>query len=243
MSILNNIQDRFHDVFELFYPHVCPICGARIEGREQTVCTACSADAPLTGFELLADNPVSRRVWNLIPADNASAMLYYIHEGKWTRMVSEFKFGGQWRFALSMGKMWGATLARSPLYAAIDTVIPIPLHPLRALSRGYNQSEYLAQGVASALNADLITDAVVRKRHNRSQRTVSKSARWNNAESIFETVRPQILKGRRILLVDDVFTTGATSISCAETILRAVPDCHISIAALFVSKQELGIKD
>lgn len=243
MLTLSSIADTFDDLFRLFYPHLCPVCGGLVEGRRQTVCSRCSADAPYTGFEIIADNPVSRRVWNIIPAQNACSMLYYIHDGRWRNLVSNFKFKGKWKFALDMGRIFGASLSQSPLYGNVDTVIPVPLHPWRTMSRGYNQSEYLARGIAGQLGARVDTRSVRRTRHNRSQRTVDKTERWDNVNNLFEVRHPESLKGRHILLVDDVFTTGATIISLGEAVLRAVPDCRISIATLFVSKQELGIRD
>ena len=78
MLTLDDIKRRLRDVAELFYPHLCPVCGSKVEGYHQKVCTRCMVDAPLTGFEQLADNPVSRRVWNLIPAQRACALLYYV---------------------------------------------------------------------------------------------------------------------------------------------------------------------
>ena len=76
------------------------------------------------------------------------------------------------------------------------------------------------------------TRSVVRRIYNRSQTRVSARDRWSNVEGIFAVRRPELLTGRHILLVDDICTTGATAISCAETILKAVPDCRISYAAL-----------
>lgn len=243
MLTLDDIMRELRSVAELFYPHLCPVCGGRIEGDHQKVCTRCMVDAPLTGFEQLADNPVSRRVWNLIPAQRACALLYYVHEGKWRNLAHRFKFAGRWRYAVDAGRMMGSMLAESPLWGDVDCVAAVPLHTLRKLSRGYNQSEYIAKGVAEALGVEHLTGCLSRHTYNRPQVDTDKDKRWDNVEGIFSVTHPERLSGRHILLIDDVFTTGATTISCGEAILRAVPDCRLSIATLFVSKQELGISD
>jgi predicted amidophosphoribosyltransferase len=140
--------------------------------------------------------------------------------------------------------MMGNILAQSPLWGHIDSVAAIPLHPTRKLLREYNQSDFLAQGIAQQLNIPHIQGAIHRTVNNRPQRQApTKEQRWDNVEGIFSVAKPALLQGRHLLLVDDVFTTGATIISCCEAILRAAPDCHISVATLFASKQEVGIKD
>ncbi len=84
----------------------------------------------------------------------------------------------------------------------------------------------------------MVSGAVVRSRYNRSQTSRSHKERWENVKGIFSVRRPEKLAGKHILLVDDVLTTGATLISCAEAILSAVPDAHISIVTLAVSRGE-----
>jgi predicted amidophosphoribosyltransferase len=88
------------------------------------------------------------------------------------------------------------------------------------------------------------TRAVVRRVNNPSQTTTSTTKeRWSNVEGIFSVRRPERLAGKHVLLVDDVMTTGATIGSCAESIVRALPDVRVSIAALYASKKGMGIRD
>ncbi|WP_418451230.1 ComF family protein [Alistipes sp.] len=105
---------------------------------------------------------------------------------------------------------------------------------------GYNQSEYLAAGLARALDKPVWTGILRRRRNNPSQTGARTPDRWSNVQDLFALRRPERLAGRHILLVDDVFTTGATLVSCAEAILAAVPDCRISMATLAVSARSLG---
>jgi len=239
MSILNNIID----IFRLFFPKHCPVCLGHIDNESQLICTKCMVDAPLTGFENLANNPVAERVWNMIPIERGCSLLFYVHEGLWRNLAYEFKFRGQWHRALAAGRMMGQMLAQSPLWAHIDSVAAVPLHKARTLSRGYNQSDFLAQGIAESMNIKYLRGVLKRNANTPPQRLAAKEQRWDNVKDAFSVARPELLRGRHLLLVDDVFTTGATMVSCGEAILREVPDCHISIATLFASKQEVGIKD
>lgn len=154
-------------------------------------------------------------------------------------MVHDFKYRSGWSLATEMGHWYGRELAEAGLYGDVDVVVPVPLHFLKRIKRGYNQSEYIARAIAQTLALPVDTRNVVRRVHNSSQTRRAKSERWENVEGIFAVRHAERLSGRHILLVDDVLTTGATIISCAEAIYRAVPDCRLSIATIAVSKSEL----
>ena len=119
----------------------------------------------------------------------------------------------------------------------------MPLHPLKRLRRGYNQSEYIAEGIAAQLGAEVDRRSVRRRRNTASQALKPRRERAGNVEGAFAVRHPERLAGRHVLLVDDVMTTGSTLLSCAAEMLRAVPDCRVSIAALAVSRLELGDKE
>ncbi|MDR1671809.1 MAG: ComF family protein [Alistipes sp.] len=234
----------FRDIRDLFFPPMCPACGAAMEGGEGFLCTACQWAMPLTGFEEMADNPVARRFWGLVPIRNATAFIWFTDNSGFRRVVHSFKYGGRWALARDMGRWFGRVLADTDAYAGVDAIVPVPLHPLKFLSRGYNQSEYIARGMALSMGVRVETRAVARRVNHPSQtRTTTHGERWENVEGIFTVRRPERLAGRHILLVDDVLTTGATLGSCAEEIARTVPDCNISIATLYASKKGLGIKE
>lgn len=238
MSILS---DLFHDVGALFFPPRCPVCGSTLPEGCSLVCTRCRADAPLTGFWREADNPMTRRLWGLMPVTRASALLYYAKGSGWRRLIHRFKYKGAWRLALEAGRWYGEELCESGLYDDVDVIVPVPLHRFKLLRRGYNQSEYLAEGIAAGLRVEVDRRSVVRIRNNPSQARTPRPERSRNVEGAFAVRRPEALTGRHVLLVDDVFTTGETLLSCGEAIRRAAPGCRISIAALAVSRRELGM--
>lgn len=184
---------------------------------------------------------MTHRLWGLIPVVHATAFFYFITDSGWRRLIHRFKYKGAWRLAREMGAWYGSYLAQSDLYHDVDVVIPVPLHWRKRLWRGYNQSEYLAEGIAGELSVGVDRRSVVRQRNNPSQALTSTDGRWENVRDVFQVAHPERLVGKHILLVDDVFTTGATIVSCAEEILRCAPDCRISIGVLAVSHRGLGI--
>jgi ComF family protein len=157
-------------------------------------------------------------------------------------MVHRFKYGGEWRAAYDMGRWYGAELRESGLYADVDVVVPVPLHLGRRLWRGYNQSEYIARGIARELGVEVDARSVRRHRYNSSQTSQRADERWDNVEGIFRVKRPERLHGKHILLVDDVFTTGATIMSLGSTILSAVENVRLSVAVLATSRHSLRLK-
>ena len=151
-------------------------------------------------------------------------------------MIHRFKYSGEWQIAYNMGRWYGAELKASGLYDDIDVVIPVPLHPFKLLKRGYNQSTYLAEGMAKAMGATIDTRAARRIRNNPSQARRGARDRWENVDELFRIVRPERLHGKHILVVDDVLTSGATLTTFLKEIISTVPDCRISVATLAVSK-------
>ena len=166
MSILS---DLLRDVAALFFPPRCPVCGAPLAQGERTVCTLCRTTAPLTGFWLEADNPLLAKCRDMLPVERASGFLYYIHGSGWRELIRGFKYRGAWRTARAMGEWYGRCLKESGLYDGVEVVVPLPLHPVKRCRRGYNQSEYIAEGIASQLGAEVDRRSVRRKRNTESQ--------------------------------------------------------------------------
>ncbi len=221
----------------LLFPARCIVCGEGISDAMHGICTMCRYNIPLTHFWLTEDNPTRRHLEGLIPIVHASSFYFFIDGSMWRRLIHRFKYGSEWRLARTMGYWYGTELRSSTLYGDVDVIVPVPLHYCKRLKRGYNQSRYIAEGMAEAMGIRIEAGAVRRVRNNPPQALSDMHTRWDNVEGIFEVSGAERLRGQHILLVDDVLTTGATLTSCARTILEAAPDCRISIATLAVSRK------
>lgn len=224
MSILTDV------LFLFISPH-CPVCGAYLLDEERTFCSSCRLTAPFTGYSANADNPMFRSFMGIVPVESATALIHFSQNG-WRKAIHEFKYRGAWRIALDFGKWVGHDLLSSDLFRGVDMVVPVPLHPFKKIIRGYNQSDYIAKGVAQVLQVPVLTTNMVRRHYNRSQTRTRKSKRWSNVQDIFAVRHPEQFAGKHILLVDDVFTTGATITSCALAIIQSAPDVRISVATI-----------
>jgi ComF family protein len=116
-------------------------------------------------------------------------------------------------------------------FSEVDIIVPVPLHKSRLRKRGYNQSDFIAAGIAEALGKDLDTKTLYRAIANPTQTKKHRYDRWTNVEGIFALKNPQHLANKHILLVDDIVTTGATLESCAATIL-GIGSVEVSIVAM-----------
>jgi ComF family protein len=229
-------MNPLRDIAALFFPPVCAACGKPLPPDGGFLCSYCRWEIPLTRFWERGDNPMAERLRAHIPVVEASAFYFFAHGSGFRDLIHDFKYRGRWRPARQMGAWYGAELAASGRYAGVDLVVPVPLHLRKRLSRGYNQSEYIARGIASALGTPVDTRSVARTVDTRSQATRKGPERWDNVENIFRVRRPRALAGRHLLLVDDVLTTGATLLSLARAILDAAPDARISIATLAATR-------
>ena len=229
MSIVGNI---FRAIRTMLGGDSCMICGGYADDTTHHICTQCRLSIPLTRYYLDTDNPIKDRFSSFVPIQRASALYFYDSDPLWREVIHRTKYRGQWRLAYVMGRWYGEVLRDTELYDDVDVIIPIPLHPLKTIKRGYNQSAYIGEGMAREMGVKVDRRSVRRVKNNPSQTTKSGSSRWDNVEQIFRVVEPERLRGKHILIVDDVLTTGATISSCIAAIYAAVPDCRISVVAL-----------
>lgn len=116
----------------------------------------------------------------------------------------------------------------------IDMIIPVPLHPVKERIRGFNQSFLISQGISSATGLPVDSGSLVRVIRTATQTKRSRYDRWKNVEGTFMVTDPCSVRGKHILLIDDVITTGSTIESCAVELLRS-EGVRVSVAALAVS--------
>lgn len=225
----------WNDLLHLFYPNLCALCQKPLVEGEEQICLGCLCDLPHTGYHRLPDNPVEQRLAGMVALEHGSAFLHYAKGGKTQRLIYALKYYDNPELGFLLGRQAARELLsdRSPLCQA-DLLIPVPLHPRKETTRGYNQSERIAAGMSSILRIPVCTDQVSRIIPTDSQTHRSIYERWQNTCSIFKINRPETLINKQLLLIDDVITTGATIAACAEA-LRMVPGVRVNAFSLSIA--------
>lgn len=228
----------WHSLVEMLFPRRCPVCNGRLLG-ESCVCTLCMRKLPRTLYHLYPGNKLEQRFYGTIPIERATGYFFYTPESPYHQILHQLKYYGHTEMGEYMGRCMATHLmdGGGDFLEGVELIVPVPLSKARKRKRGYNQSEILAQGISQVTGLPVEGDAVLRVVDNPTQTHLSNTKRWENVKGIFE-ISPSafhLLKGKHILLVDDVTTTGATLTSCAQTILTSVPDCRVSIAVLAIA--------
>ncbi|MEX2401538.1 MAG: phosphoribosyltransferase family protein [Rhodothermales bacterium] len=208
-------------LLHLALPPFCLSCGNNVPDASTLLCFACIRSADR------ADADDVRERLDRLPAarkaiDMAYALWIFDKGGFLQHVHQALKYGNRPHYGLYLGRILGCayerTLVRHP---PPDVLVPIPLHRSRLYERGYNQSDYLARGVAAVLDRPIDADRLQRPRPTRSQTRLSRSARWENLRDAFVVTDAAAVTDRRVLLVDDILTTGATVGAAAHALLEA----------------------
>ena len=226
----------FHSFWSLFFPRCCVVCGSPLSRGEECLCTCCNINLPRTGFHLRKDNPVECLFWGRIPGlKRASSFLFYRKGSDFRRILHLLKYGGYKELGEVMGRYMSAELSSGEFFDGVDMIIPVPLHRKKQKLRGYNQSEWIARGIASVTGIPLCAECMIREKNTETQTRKSTFERWENVEGIFKLCDTVHFEGKHVLLVDDVLTTGATTVACASAFAR-VSGIRISVLTLAVAE-------
>jgi ComF family protein len=203
------------------FPNLCNACGMHLYGDEKVICLHCLHDLPFTDFHLHQDNLVAKQLWGRLPFEAAMAMLYFKKGTKIQQLIHNLKYKGQTAVGVTLGRLLANKLRESPHYQGIDYLVPVPLHPKKERQRGYNQSSYIADGMAERMQVPVCKNQLIRKRLTETQTKKSRYTRYENMLTVFEVVKPAIFQNKHILLIDDVITTGSTIEACGNSLLKS----------------------
>ncbi|MCQ2185404.1 MAG: hypothetical protein MJY92_01595 [Bacteroidales bacterium] len=220
------ITGIFRDIADLLFPRYCPVCGNKLLTDEHILCERCTTEMPLTYFWTMGRHDMSEsineKIEKLRARDNVSyyepfcnACALYFYKKGYRNISRQVKYHGRYDIGFHMGRELGLKMADTKYSGDIDLVVPVPLHWSRKLSRGYNQAAIIAEGLAGALGVECNCKLLKRSRRTKSQARIGVNERDGNVAGVFamdcRQAEKLLLTGvRHILLVDDVFTTGAT---------------------------------
>jgi len=207
----------FKAFIEYVYPSTCILCGARTAEDAKLICGACWKDLQRNTWNVLSHG--KRMLRGKIYFSFVSWCFEYSDDTR--EIIRDFKFNNYKTLYTRIGReMADAVLNREELRSA-DALIPVPLHRARLRERGYNQSELLAECISGHTGIPVVI-ALDRIKNNRPQSTIdNRQEKIKNVRGIF-TLHPGVsVAGERLILVDDIFTTGATVNECSKILSKA----------------------
>ena len=231
---MNYLYDLCDDVLSLLFPRICYACGNHLMRNEKLICTECYVLIPRTNYHLEDDNPVARLFWGRCRVEKAAAFSFYNRDSRIRRLIHNLKYKGVQEIGVELGKIYGHVLMNSGFTRDIDLVIPVPLHHSKERIRGFNQSYLISRGISEVTGLPVDTGSLCRVSSTSTQTKKSRYDRWKNVEGTFVVEDNSFVRGKHILLVDDVITTGSTMESCVNELLKS-EGVRVSVAALAVS--------
>ena len=222
------------DLMLFFFPVLCLVCGKRLAAPGEILCLECEYNLPKTGYQNSFNNPVNQAFWGRVPAEMGTSLFRFEKGSPYQSLLHELKYRGNQRAGLYLGRLLGQELLPTS-FSGCDILVPVPLHKKRQRKRGYNQSEIIARGYSEITKIPVETSLLQRSTHNPSQTSMGRYERFQNVQGNF-SISPGApdVSGKKILLIDDVMTTGATLEACCQVLLLTFC-CKVYIATVSVA--------
>lgn len=221
-------------IIDFVFPRQCHICGETLGAEAQYICAPCLSRLPRTLFHRVPDNPMERRFMGQFPFRAATGHFFYSRDSDVAALIHDFKYRNFQGLARYMGEVVASELLTTGFLSDIDFILPIPMHFLKKAGRGYNQTEEICKGI-SKITGIKVNYNLVASRGHRTQTSLTLEQRIKNLDGVFRVKKPEDLNNKKLLLVDDVCTTGSTLSSAASIIAETVENTEITLLTIGVT--------
>lgn len=186
---------------------------------------------PLTHHHNLKEHEMHRAFYGIVPFEFGASLLYFRKKGIAQQLMHNLKYKNQQEIGTFLGDIFSKNVLDLPVFNDIDVIIPVPLHKKRFHERGYNQVTTFCEALEKNLAIPIIDSVLVKSINLKSQIQKSKENRLETNKNVFSIENAHKIEGKHVLLVDDIFTTGATIEACAKEILK-IKNTRISIVTM-----------
>lgn len=186
---------------------------------------------PLTHHHNLKEHEMHRAFYGLVAFEFGASLLYFRKKGIAQQLMHNLKYKNQQEIGTYLGNYFSKNVLDLPVFNEIDGIIPVPLHKKRLHERGYNQVTTFCEALEKNLAIPIIDAVLIKSKNLKSQIQKSKENRLETNKNVFSVENAHKIEGKHILLVDDIFTTGATIEACAKEILK-IKNTKISIVTM-----------
>lgn len=234
-----NVKLAMQAVADVFFPRHCPVCDRLLGADEHYVCCECLMKLPVTHYENTHFNVMEQLFAGKVPIERAAAYFFYERNDPYAAFLHDIKYHNMPILAHFMARQAVAHMQDSHLWQGIDYLLPVPLHVTKLAQRGYNQSDFIAQGLSESTGIAIYDGLEAVKAHD-TQTRKGLHDRYVNAKGLYAIVPEalQELQGKHVMIVDDVVTTGATLLACAESVAH-ISNIKISLFTLTATRQHI----
>ena len=222
------------NILDVVFPRKCPICSKVLESKKEQICLSCQKILPRVtepccarcGKPIAAaeeqychDCEEKRRGRDVLKKGSA----LWVYDSHMKRAMANFKYEGCVEDAVFYVQQLVRFRGQEIMNWRVDAIIPVPLHRRKQWFRGYNQATVLAEELGRHLNLPVLTDMLTRTRYTKPQKGLAPKQRMNNVADAFALTdqgREKAASLSRVLLIDDIYTTGATLEACGEVLKK-----------------------
>ena len=207
-------------IINLLLPDQCLVCRTTLLQGEKSLCLVCQSKLPRIRGEQ-ADNEAEHRMFGKVAFEHGTSFCYYRKKSDFSRLIVDAKYEDRPWVNYNMASLFAAELSSAGWPFDIDTIVPVPIHFLRRIVRGYNQTVPIAEALSKAWGLPIEYGCLRKRRYTKSQVKHSAYQRVRAMGNTFELRHPERIAGRHVLVVDDVLTTGATLDACMQLLIDA----------------------
>lgn len=219
MELLERINFSANALLDFIFPSFCASCKSKLSISERFVCPFCLSKIQIATIERIEHEFRRKFLSDLLISGFLSSYVFE-KEKELQRILHELKYNGKFL----LGKYLGEIVTKDTIEIMKSwnpsLLLPIPLHQLKKAERGYNQSDFICKGISNVLGIPYKTNILKRTRFTLSQTTMTLEERKQNIQEAFMLKKKNAIEGKRIIIVDDVITTGATITECAKLLLE-----------------------
>ncbi|MFM2392673.1 MAG: hypothetical protein RLZZ546_650 [Bacteroidota bacterium] len=221
--MLNRIGNILENGLDVIFPTLCHICFENPISKhtDNYFCVSCHFALPYTDHFENRENLLMSHFYGRLRLEYAASLLYFSEGSLVQKLLHNLKYKGIKEVGHQAGAVGGMKIYQSKIFQDADCMVPVPIHSKKIITRGYNQSEVIAEGIHEETNIPILRNAIIKKSETSSQTNKSRTDRLDNVEGVFKVVKPESVVGKNILIVDDVVTTGATIESLGKELIAS----------------------
>ena len=214
------LSNFFISFFDFFLPRFCPACKQKLSTEEKYICDVCiNSISPAMNSLIIME--FERKFSEKKLVSGFTTPFIFEKDKELQHIIHSIKYSNKFAVGKRLGDIIADKCGREIISWNIDLISPVPLHQLKKVNRGYNQSFYLAKGLGKSLNIKVSQRLLKREKFTQTQTALTLMERQENVGNAFKIRKKGIVKGKNILIIDDVITTGATVNECARVLKEA----------------------